>query len=417
MSTPVTVVGIGADGWAGLGPAARAVVESADVLVGGSRHLDLVPGVVAAERRPWPKPLVEGLPSLLERYGGRRLVVLASGDPYLSGVATNLLALLGPERLAVLPHVSSATLARARMGWPEETADVLTVVGRDHDVVRRYLTPGRRLVVLSSDGSTPRTVASALVHTGFGSSMITVLSNLGSPTEQRVSATASSWGVRDAPPLNVVCVEVVGGPHALVRSALAGLPDDAFEHDGQLTKRDVRASVLSRLAPVPGELLWDVGAGAGSVGIEWMRAHPRCRALAVESHPERAARIASNARRLGVPGLEVVEGRAPDALADLPGPDAVFVGGGASRPGVLDACWDALPAGGRLVVTAVTLETEAVLVDWRGRVGGGLVRLAVETAEPVGTFTGWSPARPVVLWSATKPSTLVEPVETTQEPR
>jgi len=258
--------------------------------------------------------------------------------------------------------------------------------------------------VLSSDGSTPRTLASTLVHTGFGASMVTVLSDLGSPGEQRVSAAASSWGVREAPPLNVVCVEVVGGPHAMSRSTLAGLPDSAFEHDGQLTKRDVRASVLARLAPVPGERLWDVGAGAGSIGIEWMRTDPRCAAVAVESHHERAARITSNARRLGVPGLTVVGGRAPAALADLPAPDAVFVGGGATRPGVLEDCWSALRFGGRLVVTSVTLETDAVLLAWRGRVGGELVRLSVEVAEPIGTFTGWSPARPVTLWSVTKSS-------------
>ncbi|MGZ4436142.1 MAG: precorrin-6y C5,15-methyltransferase (decarboxylating) subunit CbiE [Nocardioidaceae bacterium] len=404
MSSPVTVVGIGADGWAGLGDAARTRVAEADVLVGGRRHLDVVPPAVRAAREPWPSPLVEGLPALLQRYDGQRLVVLASGDPYLSGVATNLLALLGPERLVVLPAVSSASLARARMGWSAESTDVVTVVGRDHDVLRRYLTPGRRLVVLSSDGSTPRTVAATLLHTGFGASMLTVLSDLGADTERRASSAAAAWGAVESPPLNVVCVEVVAGPGSVVLPGTAGLPDDAFEHDGQLTKRDVRASVLSRLAPVPGELLWDVGAGAGSVGIEWMRTDPRCRAVAVESHPDRAARIASNARRLGVPGLSIIEGRAPAALDGLSTPDAVFVGGGATRPGVLEDCWAALRPGGRLVVSAVTLETEAVLLAWRGRVGGELVRLSVEVAEPIGTFTGWSPARPVVLWSVTKPS-------------
>lgn len=403
MSSPVTVVGMGADGWPGLTPPAREAVALADVLVGGRRHLGLVPESLGAVRESWPSPLLEGLPALLQRYDGQRLVVLASGDPYLSGIATNLLALLGPERLVVHPGVSSATLARARMGWSAESVDVVTVVGRDHDVLRRYLTPGRRLVVLSSDGSTPRTVAATLLHAGLGTSMLTVLSDLGSAEEQRVSAVASSWGVAGAPDLNVVCVEVVADrvPDG-TRGTLAGLPDDAFEHDGQLTKRDVRASVLARLDPRPGELLWDVGAGAGSVGIEWMRADPRCAAVAVESHPDRAARIASNARRLGVPGLTVVEGRAPAALDGLATPDAVFVGGGASRPGVLDDCWAALRPGGRLVVTTVTLETEALVVAWRNRVGGDLVRLSVEVAEPIGGFTGWSPARPVVLWSVVK---------------
>ncbi len=400
MGPRVSVVGIGADGWPGLAEAARDVVLGAEVLLGGARHLALVPPT-AAVRRTWPSPLLPALPGLLESYGDRHVVVLASGDPLVSGIATNLVALLGPEHVEVHPSLSSVTLARARVGWSAESVDVVSVVGREVSVLHRYLTPGRRLVVLSSDGTTPAELAALLVAAGFGATEVTVLSDLGADTEAITHATAATWD-GPAPALNVVCLHVVADPSAQVLAGVPGLPDDAFEHDGQLTKRDLRASALSRLAPHPGALLWDVGAGAGSVGIEWMRSDPRCHTVAVEAVPERAARVARNAHRLGVPALAVVEGTAPEALAGLPDPTAVFVGGGAAHPGVLDACWDRLPTGGRLVVHAVTLETEEVVVAWRRRVGGELTRLAVEHAEPLGSYTGWRPARPVVQWAATR---------------
>jgi precorrin-6Y C5,15-methyltransferase (decarboxylating) len=400
----ITVVGLGADGWAGLPPASRAAIDGAEVLLGGSRHLGLVPASDAV-KVAWPSPLVEGLPALLERYAGRRVVALASGDPLLSGIGSTLVSLFGADRVEVLPAVSSVTLARARMRWPAETVDVITLVGRDADALHRHLTPGRRLVLLSGDGGTPAQVAERLVAAGFGASRLTVLADLGAEAETRVERTAGDWQDAPAPRLNVVCVEVLPAPGAAVHPAVPGLPDTAFEHDGQLTKRDVRASALSRLAPAPGQLLWDVGAGAGSVAIEWLRTDPRCRAVAVESSAGRAASIRRNAARLGVPGLLVHQGRAPEALADLPAPDAVFVGGAGSVPGVLDRCWEALGPGGRLVAHAVTLETEAVLVAGHRRLGGELTRLSVERAEPLGGFTGWSPARPIVQWSVQKERT------------
>lgn len=398
MKTPVTVVGIGADGWEGLPPASRDAIREAQVLLGGTRHLALVPDT-GAVREPWPSPLLSGLPMLLDRYRDRRVVVLASGDPLLSGIGTTLVRLLGADRVRVLPAVSSVALARARMGWSAESVDVVTLVGRDVDAVRRYLTPGRRLVVLSSDGTTPAAVAARLVEHGLGDSRMTVLSDLGSSREERIEATAAEWRGRDAPPLNVVCVAVTGnGGYPLT----PGLPDEAFDHDGQLTKREIRIAAVCALRPQPQALLWDVGAGAGSVAVEWLRADPRCRAVAIERHPERVHRITRNAARLGVPSLRVVHGSAPDALSGLEPPDAVFVGGGATDPSVLDRCWAALWPGGRIVVHAVTLETEAVLVErWR-RHGGELTRLSVERAAPLGSFTGWRPARPVVQWAATK---------------
>jgi precorrin-6Y C5,15-methyltransferase (decarboxylating) len=404
MTGVVTVVGVGADGWSGMPAHARHEVEQAEVLVGGRRHLAVVPDT-GAERVPWRAALREQLADLAGRHADRRLVVLASGDPLLSGVATTAVELLGAERVRVVPAVSSVALARARLGWSAESTDVVSLVGRDPAILRRHLSPGRRVIVLSGDGETPAAVGDLLSQAGYGASRMTVLSDLGGQDEAREERSASAWVGRDAPGLNVVCVECRALAGTPLRPTVPGLPDDAFEHDGQLTKRDLRASALARLAPVAGHLLWDVGAGAGSVAVEWMRTDPRCRAVAVEAQPARAARIGRNAVLLGVPGLHVVTGRAPDALAELPAPDAVFVGGGASRPGVLEACWAALRPGGRLVVHAVTLETEHLLHAWYRDRGGELTRLVVERAEPLGGFSGWSPARAVVQWAVTKEDT------------
>jgi precorrin-6Y C5,15-methyltransferase (decarboxylating) len=360
----------------------------------------MVPAEATAEREPWPRPMRSGLPDLVERYDGRSIVALASGDPLVSGVATTLIDLLGPDSVEVLPAVSSVSLARARMRWPAETVAVL----RDHRELPRDLAPGRRLLVLSADRHTPGHVAAMLTGAGFGASALTVLADLGSPAEARVCCRADEWPAgEEAPQLHVLAVECVAGPAALPLGLVPGLPDDAFENDGQLTRRDLRASALSRLAPTPGELLWDVGAGAGSVGIEWMRAHQSCRTVSVEADPERAARVERNAARLGVPSLEVVRGRAPQVLEGLPRPDAVFVGGGGTAPGLLRQCWEALRPGGRLVAHAVTIETERVLIDARAEFGGELARFHVEHADSIGTFTGWAPARAVVQWCAVKP--------------
>ncbi|MEU4284141.1 precorrin-6y C5,15-methyltransferase (decarboxylating) subunit CbiE [Nocardiopsis dassonvillei] len=409
----ITVVGIGADGWPGLPERLRALVLAADTVLGGRRHLAMLPDRPRQRRLAWPSPLREGLPPLLASLDaasadpasadsaspdGPSTVALASGDPLVSGIATTLIDLLGADAVRVEPAVSSVALARARMGWPAERCAVVGLVGRDPRLLLRQLAPGHRVLVLSSDGATPAAVAALLVGAGYGASRMTVLGDLGADSESRLETTADHWLASPpgtVPPLHVLALELLGPPgHGLV----AGLPDDAFEHDGQLTKRDLRASALARLAPSPGQHLWDVGAGAGSVGIEWMRAHPSCTATAVEAHPERAARIGRNAGRLGVPGLDVVTGRAPDALAGLPAPDAVFVGGGATRPGVLDACLGALRPGGRIVVHGVTLETEHLLADAHRRHGGELTRIAVETTAPIGGFTGWTPARTVTQW-------------------
>ncbi|MEO5663834.1 MAG: precorrin-6y C5,15-methyltransferase (decarboxylating) subunit CbiE [Nocardioides sp.] len=391
----VTVVGIGADGWSGIPEPLRDLVLEAAVVLGGERHLELLPDVDTQHRLPWPSPLRAGLPALLETLGDGPVVALASGDPLVSGIGTTLIELLGADRVVIHPAVSSIALARARLGWPAESCAVVTLVGRDPALVLRELAPGRRVLVLSSDEQTPAQVAGLLTAAGYGASTLHVLGDLGSSAETQLTGVAKSWS-RDSPRLHVLALELVGPP---LLGWTAGLPDDAFEHDGQLTKRDLRASALARLAPTPGGHLWDVGAGAGSIGIEWMRAHPTCRATAIEGNPDRAARIAQNASRLGVPGLIVVTGRAPDALSDLPAPDAIFIGGGATAPGVLETCLGALKIGGRLVVHGVTLETEQVLAQAYNSYGGELTRIAVETAAPVGTFTGWTPARTVTQWA------------------
>jgi precorrin-6Y C5,15-methyltransferase (decarboxylating) len=396
VPSEVAVVGIGADGWDSLSSSSRDLVLGASVLWGGSRHLTLVPAVPGQVRVPWPSPLSASLPGLLAEYAGRPVVALASGDPLVSGIASTLLDLGAPVR--VVPAVSSVSLARARMGWSAESCEVVSLVGRPLERLVLALAPGRRILVLSSDASTPAAVAALLTSTGWGSSSMTVLGDLGSSSESWVSGVASSWS-ESSPRLNVVVLEVSGNGLA---SWAPGLPDDAFENDGQLTKRDLRASALARLMPAPGQLLWDVGAGAGSVGIEWMRAHPTCRTIAIESNPERAARIARNASALGVPDLQVVEGRAPSALSGLEAPDAIFIGGGATREGVLDTCLGALKPGGRLVVHGVTLETETLLANAYADHGGELTRVGVETAAPVGTFTGWTPGRTVTQWAWSK---------------
>jgi precorrin-6Y C5,15-methyltransferase (decarboxylating) len=403
VSAPIVVVGIGADGWDGLSPRARRAVEDADVLRGSARQLALVPDEVRAERLPWPSPMSPALAALVDDFPGRRVVVLASGDPMLSGVGTSLVRLHGSGAVEVLPHPSSVSLACARLGWAVEDTAVVTVVGRPVELLVPHLTPGRRLLVLGSDGGTPAAVAALLTRLGYGASRVTALARLGGPAERAFGGTAAAWPHADTDPLVVTAVEAVADPGTVVLPAVPGLPDEAFEDDGQLTKREVRAVTLSRLAPVPGQQLWDVGGGAGSIGIEWMRTHPSCRAVAVEARADRAARIRGNAVRLGVPGLEVVQGRAPEALAGLPVPDAVFVGGGATAQGLLEFCWAALPGGGRLVANAVTVESETVLATWFAGVGGDLVRLAVQRAEPVGGFTGWRSAMPVTIWSVVKP--------------
>ncbi|MEU3535463.1 precorrin-6y C5,15-methyltransferase (decarboxylating) subunit CbiE [Streptomyces murinus] len=399
----VTVVGIGADGWRGLAEPSRAELRRAEVLVGGPRQLDLLPPECAGERVRWPSPLRPAVPRLLAAHAGRRIAVLASGDPMFYGIGRALAE--ETDALRVLPHPSSVSHAAARLGWPLEDVEVVTLVGRPIARLAAALHDGRRLLVLSAGASTPEEVAALLGDRGYGPSRMRVLEQLGGDRERTTAElTADDWARTKRPcdPLNIVAVECRRAPDAVRLGAGPGLPDEAYEHDGQLTKKHIRAATLGALAPAPGELLWDIGGGSGSIAIEWMRTHPSCRAVTVERDPVRAERILRNAERLGVPGLRVVGGAAPAALAELPRPDAVFVGGGLTAPGLLDTCWTALPRGGRLVANTVTLESEALLADAYRRHGGELVRLAVAHAVPVGGFTGWRQAMPVTQWAVQK---------------
>ncbi|WP_198407428.1 precorrin-6y C5,15-methyltransferase (decarboxylating) subunit CbiE [Nocardia terpenica] len=403
VERPIAVVGIGADGWEGLGAAGRAAVAEAEVVFGSARQLALVPEGVGGQRRAWPSPLLPALPELLAAHEGSRVCVLASGDPMFYGIGVTLAKLVGAAALRVLPQPSSASLACARLGWALAETPVVSAVGRPVQTILPELADGRRVLVLSADQRTPARVAELLVHNGFAASTMTVLEQLGGPSERIVTATAATWTEPPGDPLNIVAVDCVADPDAPRLTRLPGLPDEMYGGDGQLTKAEIRALALAALAPAPGELLWDVGGGSGTIAIEWCRTHPSCRAVGFERSEPRRHQIAANATALGVPGIEV-RGEVLAALrdGDLPGPDAVFLGGGLTQPGVFETCWARLRSDGRLVADAVTAESEALLVRWAATHGGRLRKFQIYRAEPLGTFTAWRPHLPVTQWSVSK---------------
>lgn len=400
MAPWLTVVGIGEDGFKGLGKNARHALLRASRIFGGQRHLDLLPPCIAGERRSWPSPFsLEPLLALR----GEPVCVLASGDPMFFGVGASLTRHLSGDEMLTLPAPSSCSLAAARLGWPLQDVVTLSVVARPVAALSAQLFSGVRLLVLSNDRHSPAAIASLLRDRGFGPSRLTVLEHLGGAAERRIEGLASDWADPDVADLNLIAIDCIAEPGTPRLSRLAGLPDSTFKHDGQLTKRDVRAITLARLAPVPGELLWDVGAGSGSIGIEWMRAHPACRALAIEADAGRQQLIEHNRDALGVPGLQLIRGSAPQALAGLERPDAIFIGGGVTREGVLDSCWNALKPGGRLIANAVTLQSEMTLMAWREQHGGELTRIHIAQAQPLGDFDTWRQALPITLLDVTKP--------------
>ena len=395
-------MGIGEDGITGLSKQARDLIESAQVVFGGTRHLSLAAPLIRGSARPWSSPFDRSVAEVLA-HRGRRVCVLASGDPFQHGIGPLLARQVQAEEAVTVPAVSAFSLAAARLLWPLAQTSLLSVCGRSPDLVRPHLQPGTRLLVLTSDSSTPAALAQLLCTAGFGESRITVLEALGGPRERIRTARACEFGLDAIDPLNTLAVEVAAGPDARVLPRSAGLDDDLFEHDGQITKREVRAVTLSALAPRRGEHLWDIGAGSGSVGIEWMLADTSLSAVAIERSPDRAARIRRNAATCGVPDLLVIEGIVPEALEGLRTPHAVFIGGGATVPGLIEAVQAALHPGGRLVINAVTLETEAILSSRHAQAGGSLTRLEISRAGSVGRMTGWHPARPVTQWTWVKP--------------
>jgi precorrin-6Y C5,15-methyltransferase (decarboxylating) len=391
----IVVVGIGADGMAGLAPASRAELSRATVVYGSRRQLDLLDDSFAAVKRAWPSPMLPALRTLLDGVEGD-VHVVASGDPLLHGIGNTLIRLYGPDRVAVLPHVSSVTLACSRVGWAVQDTEIISLVTAEpHTAVRR----GGQAVVMSRDGASPATLARLLTDSGRGDSEITVLEQLGGPGERRRSATAREWAAR--PPGDVDALNVIAVRYLPDDRQFGVLPDDAFAHDSQITKQSMRAVTLAVLAPRPGELLWDVGAGSGSIAIEWCRSGTGCQAIAFERDEQRRKRIAENAVAFGVT-VEVLFD-APEAFDSAPPPSAIFIGGGVTQPGLLEAAYERLTAGGRLVANAVTVESEAVLVQWYSRLGGELRRFQHYRGEPLGEFTGWRPALPVTQWSVTKP--------------
>jgi precorrin-6B C5,15-methyltransferase / cobalt-precorrin-6B C5,C15-methyltransferase len=401
----LSIVGIGEDGVEGLSATARGLIGAAEIVFGGKRHLALAAPLIRGAARPWPSPF-DGAADEVANHRGRQICVLASGDPFHYGVGAVLARTIDAREMNVVPAASAFSLAAARLGWSLAETALLSVHGRNLDLVRPHLQPRARILTLTSDGEGPAALARLLVQSGFGASRLTVLEALGGARERVRITTAAEFDLGAVDALNTLAIEVEATADARIIARSSGLVDNLFEHDGQITKREVRAVTLSALAPRRGEMLWDVGAGAGSVAIEWMLADPLfMRAIAVEERSDRAARIHRNAAAFGVPALEVVEASAPAALAHLPAPDAIFIGGGASEPGVLDAAIAALRSGGRLVVNAVTLETEALLVARHATFGGELIRIAISRAGPVGEKTGWRPALPVTQWCLTKART------------
>ena len=394
MEAWLSIVGIGEDGLDGLGAPARATVDAAQTLVGGARHLAMIPPD-GRERLEWPRPFSALTGELLAR-AGRRVCVLATGDPFCYGVGTAIARHFPPGEMRVHPAPSAFSLACARLGWSLPDVETLSLHGRPPATFRAAIRPDARVLVLSHDAATPARIAEMLRDAGHGESRVVVLEHLGGASERVRATTARGFALDDVRDFNTIAVECTAAPDAPLLARTPGLPDDAFEHDGQITKRAVRAAALAALAPCPGQLLWDVGAGCGSVGIEWLRAARGARAIAIERSAERLKLIERNAERLGTPGLRIVHGEAPAALADLEAPpDAVFAGGGLSSPELLRACWAALPAGGRLVAHAVTLEGERTLFDAHAAFGGELTRIAVSHAAALGRYHAFRPAYPV----------------------
>ena len=396
----LSIIGIGDDGIDGLGPIARSVLESAEIVFGGKRHLAML-GNEQRDHVEWLIPFAKTI-DILKQHKGRAVAVLASGDPMWFGAGSTLARAIPSSEMRIIPAPSAYSLAAARLGWAIDQVECLTVHGRPLETILPFIVPGAKLLIYCHDGETPRKLATLLLGCGYGDSDMTALSHLGGAEEVARFAAARDWAEAAVLRLTTVAIACVAGPEAKVLSTMPGLPDDAYQHDGQLTKREVRAATLAALAPLRNQLLWDVGAGCGSIGIEWCRAAKGARACAFESDAGRLDMIRANALALGVPDLDIVDGPAPDTLAGRPAPDAIFIGGGLSADNMMDRCWAALKPGGRLVANAVTIEGEQQLATAHKALGGELIRLAISRAGPVGDFMGWRPMMPVTQLRVSK---------------
>ncbi|MBO0334173.1 precorrin-6y C5,15-methyltransferase (decarboxylating) subunit CbiE [Sneathiella sp. CAU 1612] len=393
MTAWLSIIGIGEDGLENISPAARQAIENATLLVGGDRHLAMLPED-GRERKTWPSPLMILVEEILARRG-ENICILATGDPMHYGIGVTFAKRLPAEELAIFPAVSAFSLAAARLGWDLSQTEQITLHGRPLDLLITHLAPGNRILALSDSGETPSDVAQHLQTLGLGEAGMSVLEHMGGPSEKTHHGIARDFRGKTFRDLNTIALQCPKEPAARVFSRTPGLPDDAFDHDGQITKQEIRAATLSALAPFPGELIWDVGAGSGSIAIEWVRCHQANRAYAIEPREDRQALIEANCRKLGVPQVKLIKGTAPDALSNLSAPDAIFVGGGLSHEGVFDSCWSSLKQGGRLVANAVTIEGELRLFEIHNSFGGTLTRHNISRAEKIGGFTSWKPFRQV----------------------
>lgn len=399
MTTPwLHIVGIGEDGLDGLLPATRAVVQAAEVILGGDRHHTLADNP-NAERIAWPSPF-NAMVEVIQDLRGKRAVVLVSGDPLWFSVGARIGRAIDPDEIVYHPQLSAFQLAAARMGWSMPDVETLTVHGRPVEQMIAFIQPDARLLILTTGSETPGQIAAFLSARGFGGSKMSVLAAMGGKDEARFDGVAESWA-HDVPAFNTLAVECIAAKDAALLPRVPGLADDLFQSDGTMTKQEVRAATLAKLMPMRGALLWDIGCGSGSVAIEWMRAARYARAVGIEPRADRRAMAAANALALGTPKLELVEGAVPAALEGLEAPDAIFIGGGMSDA-TFAAAWAALRPLGRMVANAVTLETEAALIALHKQYGGDLVKLSVHRAEPVGRMTGWRPLMPVTQWSIVK---------------
>ncbi|BAY23528.1 precorrin-6y C5,15-methyltransferase (decarboxylating), CbiE subunit [Calothrix sp. NIES-2100] len=397
----LSIVGIGEDGLQGLSAIARSLIDQAEVIVGGDRHLAMLPSNDQRQRIPWTSPISTSIAEIIQRRG-QSVCVLASGDPMCYGIGVTLTRQIPITEITIVPAPSAFSLACARLGWSLTEVETISLCGRPSSLIQSYIYPGAQLLILSEGQDTPTIVAKILTQRGYGDSKITVLERMGGTQERIQEGTAATWSETDIAPLNAIAVNCLADPGVVSWPRVPGLPDNAYHHDGQLTKKEVRAITLATLAPTPGELLWDVGAGCGSISIEWMRTHRQCRAIAIEQNSTRLSYIADNAAALGVPNLQIIAGKAPNALKDLPQPDAIFIGGGVTADGLFDICWSALKPGGRLVANVVTIEGEQTLFKWYEQVGGNFTRIAIQRAEPIGKFLGWRAMAPVTQWHKRK---------------
>lgn len=392
------IVGIGEDGLEGLTPATRTIVEAAEIIIGGDRH-HVLSGAITARRLAWPSPF-DALIDQLISLRGQRVVVLATGDPLWFSVGARIGRAIPAGQIVYHPQLSAFQLAAARMGWSMADVETLTVHGRPVEQMIAFIQPDARLLILTTGAQTPAQIAKFLTDRGFGKSALTVLANMGGASEARFDATAEDWS-HDVPAFNTLAVDCIAAPDAALLPRVPGLSDDLFRSDGTMTKREVRAATLAKLMPMRGALLWDIGTGSGSVAIEWIRAARSARAIGIEPRADRRAMAAENALALGAPRLDLRDGEVPEALRDLPAPDAVFIGGGLSEA-TFDHAFAALKPLGRLVANAVTLESETILTRLHQTHGGDLARISVDRAEPVGAYRGWRPSMAVTQWSLVK---------------